>query len=345
MVKQKVTMKDIADQLGLSVNAVSLALNNKTGVGKKNKNLIIDTAEQMGYIVGTGRFGEAIAGKNLCILIKTQYFKDSDFYAKILLGVEEEAKKNGYDVLINFTNESEDIPDCVEQNRVCGMISVGRISDEYLAKLKRYGISIVVVDHSSMFEPIDCVISDNKLGSYKVTRLLVERGYQRIGFLGDLDYSMSIKERFFGYQEGISLLGMKGYSITSDYVQKYCILSDIEQYVISHNLPKLIEKLKGLKQLPQAFVCSNDEAAIQFIHALNKLDYRVPDDIAIVGFDNISLSAAVTPKLTTVNVHKEFMGQVAVQRLIWRMGHRSEPIESIMLSVEVVERNSMKQDI
>lgn len=337
-------MKNIAEQLNVSINAVSLALNDKSGVGKETRNLILNKAEQMGYFSEKAKYKKSLSNKNICILIKTQYFRNSDFYAKVLLGVEEEAKKNGYEILINFTDELNSIPDCVKESRVCGIISVGRISDEYLVELKKYALPIVVVDHSSMAEPIDCILSNNKLGSYRITSLLISSGYSKIGFFGDLNYSMSIKERFFGYQEAIrNLPSITGYHDVCRYALEYSVLGNIENYVIEHDIFKIIDQIKQIRQLPQAFVCSNDDAAVQLIHALQQLKYRVPGDFAVVGFDNTSLSTAISPRLTTVNVHKEFMGQAAVQRLIWRMSHLSEPLENIVLNVEIVERDSIRK--
>ena len=341
--KKKVTMKNIAEALNLSINAVSLAINNKNGVGNETRNRIINVAEEMGYFDGHKKYGRVVANKNICILIKTQYFRNSNFYARVLLGVEKEARKDGYDVLINFDKELLEVPDCVKSGRVCGIISIGCISDEYLVDLKRYGIPIVMVDNDSMKEPIDCVVSDNKLGSYKITNLLIKRGYKKIGFFGDLDYSMSIKERFFGYCQAIgSLPNIRNYFSECSYALRYSVLKDIEKSIIKHDTPKLITKVNQLEQIPEAFVCSNDEAAIQLIYALNKLNYRVPEDIVVTGFDNAALFDADIPKFATVNVRKEFMGQVAVRKLLWRKDHADEPFENIVLSVEVINGDSIK---
>ncbi|TGJ75531.1 LacI family DNA-binding transcriptional regulator [Caproiciproducens galactitolivorans] len=339
--KRRVTMKDIAEQLNVSVNAVSLALNDKKGVGKETRNRILNKAEKMGYFLEKAKYKKSLSNKNICILIPTQYYRNSDFYAKVLLGVEEEAKKNGYEILINFTDKLSGIPDCVKESRVCGIIVIGRISDEYLMALKKHRLPIVVVDHSSMAEPVDCILTNNKLGSYRITRLLISNGYRKIGFFGDLNYSMSIKERFFGYQEAIhNLIPMNGYRNVSRYALEYSILGNVEQFVIKQNVLKIMDQLEQLEQLPQAFVCSNDEAAVQMIHALQQMGYRVPEDIAVVGFDNTPLSTIISPQLTTVNVYKEFMGRAAVQRLIWRISHLNEPFENIVLNVEIVERES-----
>ncbi|MDZ5034912.1 LacI family transcriptional regulator, partial [Clostridium perfringens] len=139
-----------------------------------------------------------------CTLIKKSHFEDSTFYSKILMGINEEARKKGYDIITCMINENEQsIPSCIESKKVCGIIVVAAIEDEYLVKLKDYKLPVVLVDHTSLLESTDSILSDNKLGSFKVTKLLLDKGYKNIGFFGDLEYSLSIKERYFGYKEAI----------------------------------------------------------------------------------------------------------------------------------------------
>ena len=101
MTRKRVTMKDIADRLNLSINAVSLALNDKTGVGEETKRLILNTAEEMGYLDQSVKYMQNYSNKNICVLLKNRFFRDFRFYGRVLLGIEEEAKKAGYDVFFS----------------------------------------------------------------------------------------------------------------------------------------------------------------------------------------------------------------------------------------------------
>jgi len=340
---KKTTMKDIATSLGLSINAVSLALNKKSGVGDATRNLILDTADEMGYFTENSKYSSSYANKNICVLTKVEYFRDTNFYGKVVLGVEQEAKQLGYDININFLTDSMDAPACVEQARVCGIILVGGTSDEYIEKLMTYHLPMVMVDNVSLLVPIDSIMTDNKYGSYKITGLLVEKGFTKIGFFGDFHYSMSIKERFFGYQEGISLLPfLKSYSDIVDYSLRHSVVEDVEPYVIEHNTVKIVERIRSIPVMPEVLVCSNDVAAIQVMRALDRMGYKVPKDISVVGFDDIEFSTMCIPKLTTVHVRKESMGKAAVQKLLWRMDHHDKPHENTILSVQIVERDSVR---
>lgn len=341
---KKVTMKDIANQLSLSINAVSLALNDRSGVSEETRRLILNTAEELGYLDQSDKYIPTYSSKNICILLKTIYFNDMHFYGKILLGLEEVARKQGYDVLINSYEEDYKIPACIENHKVAGIIVVGKIEDDFLLQLKTYSIPVQLVDHTSLLESTDSILTDNRLGAFKATKYLIDKGFTEIGFFGDLDYSLSIQERYWGYKESLRLMPQfNTYDDVVEYVQKYSLLNHIEPYVLTYNTEKLVERIASVLQIPQAFVCSNDNAAIQLCNALRVLGYRIPEDISVIGFDDIDLCTMVVPKITTIRVNKELMGRKAMECLLWRLDHKKAAIEKIMMNVDIVERDSVKK--
>lgn len=338
--RKRVTMKDIAGRLNLSINAVSLALNDKAGIGEETRRLILDTAEKMGYLDQSSKYMQTYSNKNICVLLKDRFFRDFRFYGRILLGIEEEAKKSGYDVFIN-SFETEDIPACVESRKVSGIIVVGKIADSFLARLKEYQMPIVLADYTSLEEPADCVMSDNKLGAFKMTSYLIEKGYRRIGYLGDLGYSPSTRERFYGYHEAIQAhMGQQDYDSSLAYARRFSILSNVEELVIHQDKEGLYERFLTIQEKPDALVCSNDELAILLMKTLQARGVVIPDELAIVGFDDIELGRMVTPELTTVHVSKKLMGQQATRRLLRRIAHPKDQMETLVMSVEIVERGS-----
>ncbi|NFI94700.1 LacI family transcriptional regulator [Clostridium botulinum] len=339
----KVTMKDIAAKLNISINAVSLALNGKPGVSEETKKLVLDVAEKIGYLDRSPKFIQSFASKNICALIKQSHFEDSTFYSKILMSIVEEARKKGYDVITCIVNEDEqNIPSCIESKKVCGIIIISAIDDDYLIKLKEFELPVVLVDHASLLENTDSILTNNKLGSFKITKLLLDKGYTKIGFFGDLEYSLSIKERFFGYQEAIKkFIKFDNKDGITDFINDYSILSDLESYIINQDSEGIQKKISQMDNIPEAFVCSNDNAAIMLITSLKELGYEIPKDISVVGFDDIILSSLVMPKVTTVKVQKELMGKNAVNRLLWRIDHKDAPNEDIVMGVDIVERDSV----
>lgn len=339
----KATMKDIAEKLNISINAVSLALNGKAGVSDETKKLVLDEAERIGYLDKSPKFIQSFASKNICALIKQSHFEDSTFYSKILMSIVEEARKKGYDVITCIVNEDEkNIPSAIESKKVCGIVIIAAIDDDYLIKLKEFKVPIVLVDHTSLLESTDSILTNNKLGSFKITKLLIDKGYTKIGFFGDLEYSLSIKERFFGYQEAMKkFIKCDNNDEIADFINHYSVLDDLENYIINQDSEGIQKKILQMDNIPEAFVCSNDNAAIMLITSLKELGYAIPKDIAVVGFDDIVLSSLAMPKITTVRVQKEFMGKNAVNRLLWRIDNKNAPNEDIVMSVDIVERDSV----
>jgi len=340
---RKATMKDIADKLNISINAVSLALNNKDGVSEKTRKMVLNVAEEIGYLEKSTKFIKAYASKNICVLIRKLYMEDHYFYSEIMMGIVEEARKTGHDIITCIIHENEEsIPSCIEYKKVCGIVVIGAIDDNYLIKLKESKMPVILVDHTSLLESTDSVLTDNKLGSFKVTKLLLDRGYKEIGFFGDLEYSLSIKERFFGYQEAVKkFITFNEENRMDDFIKRYSILDNLENYIIKQDSKEIKKRIESLKNIPEAFVCSNDNAAIVLISSLKEMGYSIPEDVAVVGFDDIVLSSFITPNITTVRVEKDLMGRKALKRLLWRIDNKSDMNENIIMSVRVVERDSV----
>ena len=180
----------------------------------------------------------------------------------------------------------------------------------------------------------------DKMG-YMMTTHVINKGYQRIGFFGDLDYSFSFEDRFIGFKQSLLKNNIVSYSKVDEYIQKYSFLQGIEEYVLTNQIDKIIEIL-NTKKLPEVLVCANDSNAFAVITALKDMGLKVPKDISVVGFDDTPLCVKSVPQITTVQVQKELMGEVAVSNLIDRI-HRKDNIPMTqLLSVKIVERTSLK---
>lgn len=342
-ISTKVTMKDIANKLGLSINAVSLALNDRAGVGENTRKLILDTAENMGYLDQRSKYLPSYSNKNICVLLRTYYFNDMQFYGRILLGLEEAAKEAGYDLLINSFVKDDNIPACVENHKVSGVIVIGKISDKFLIHLKSYSIPVLLVDHTSLLESTDSVLTDNKLGAFKATKYLLDGGFTKIGFFGGVDYSLSVRERYLGYEEALRLgIHFVSYKDLLDYMGTYSLVEDIEKHIINQEISIIEDKISKMTNKPEVFFCSNDKAAILLSRALKNMGYKLPDDISIFGFDDIALADMVVPPISTAHVYKELMGRKAVERLLGRLKDPKGRIEKITMDVNLIIRDSVR---
>ena len=336
----KVTMKDIAKELNISINAVSIALNDKPGVSESMRLKILRTADKMGYINEKHHYLSVFSKSNICILMQSYYANTGHFYSIVLRSIVECAKQLGYISILNYFEDNQfEFPDCIIDRKVAGILVVGKISDQNLNQLKNTGIPVVLVDYTSLRDTCDCVLTHDKQGGYLITQYVIDKGYKRVGFFGDLEYSLSFSDRFIGYKQALV-----NRSITSDiesYINQYSILHGTEKYVLENDVNGIVSLLKK-SELPEVFVCANDSNAFILLNALTLMNIKVPDQIGITGFDDTPLCNKTIPKLTTVQVQKELMGEIAVSKLIDRIHRENDVQMTQLLSTKIIERDSLK---
>ena len=338
----KVTMKEIAEKLNISINAVSIALNDKVGVSDEMRLRILRTADELGYINHKREYLSVFSKSNICVMMQSYYANTGHFYSTVLQSIIDEAKLLGYFSILSYFEDNQfSIPESVEERKVAGIIVIGKISEHNLTVLSQMAIPIVLVDYTSLGIPLDCVLTHNKQGGYMMCNYLIERGYRKIGFFGDLDYSFSFQDRFWGYRESLLKNKIVRKENIDEYIQKYSFLKDIESFVLSHQEDE-IKRILQSKELPEVLICANDSNAYLVIKVLKKIGLKVPDDIGVVGFDDTPLCTRIIPAITTIQVQKELMGVRAVSNLVDRI-HRKDniPVTSL-LSVKIVERKSIK---
>lgn len=336
----KVTMKDIAKELNISINAVSIALNDKPGVSESMRLKILRTADKMGYINEKHHYLSVFSKSNICILMQSYYANTGHFYSIVLRSIVECAKQLGYISILNYFEDNQfEFPDCIIDRKVAGILVVGKISDQNLNQLKNTGIPVVLVDYTSLGDTCDCVLTHNKQGGYLITQYVLDKGYKRVGFFGDLEYSLSFSDRFIGYKQALI-----NRSITSDiesYINQYSILHGTEKYVLENDVNGIVSLLKK-SELPEVFVCANDSNAFILLNTLTLMNIKVPDQIGITGFDDTPLCEKTIPKLTTIQVQKELMGEIAVSKLIDRIHRENDVQMTQLLSTNIIERDSLK---
>lgn len=336
----KVTMKDIAKKLNISINAVSIALNDKPGVSDSMRLKILRTADKMGYINEKHHYLSVFSKSNICILMQSYYANTGHFYSIVLRSIVERAKVLGYMSILNYFEDNQfEFPDCIIDRKVAGILVVGKISDQNLNQLKNTGIPVVLVDYTSLGDTCDCVLTHNKQGGYLITQYVLDKGYKRVGFFGDLEYSLSFSDRFMGYKQALV-----NRNITDDiesYINQYSILHETEKYVLENDVYSIVSLLEK-RELPEVFVCANDSNAFILLNALTLMNTKVPDQIGITGFDDTPLCDKTILKLTTVQVQKELMGEIAVNKLIDRIHRENDVQMTQLLSTKIIERDSVK---
>lgn len=336
----KVTMKDIAKELNISINAVSIALNDKPGVSDSMRLKILRTADKMGYINEKHHYLSVFSKSNICILMQSYYANTGHFYSIVLRSIVERAKVLGYMSILNYFEDNQfEFPDCIIDRKVAGILVVGKISDQNLNQLKNTGIPVVLVDYTSLGDTCDCVLTHNKQGGYLITQYVLDKGYKRVGFFGDLEYSLSFSDRFMGYKQ--ALVNRNIIDDIESYINQYSILHETEKYVLENDVYSIVSLLEK-RELPEVFVCANDSNAFILLNALTLMNIKVPDQIGITGFDDTPLCDKTILKLTTVQVQKELMGEIAVNKLIDRIHRENDVQMTQLLSTKIIERDSVK---
>lgn len=309
---KRVTMQDIADRLQLSKNAVSLALNGKAGVSDETRSLVISLAQKLNYN-NMGLEASASHGKNILVFIPDYIRDDSFFYNGIYWAIQQRASQKGCNaVMAVVTDEMQlkkALPPVVSEMDFAGFLLVGVLKESYVKYLLELPPAILSVDHNYYGVAVPTVGTANLSGAYQITQKVIGYNHTEIGFIGSSNMTSSIYERWCGFQRALQEAGLACRP-------EYNILDDSPLGVLLSDTSDMLQKLRGVSRMPTAFVCGGDRIAIAAIRALKQLGYQVPQQVSVVGFDDIELASYVEPHLTTMHVKRREMGALAVDLLL-----------------------------
>lgn len=328
---KKVRMADIAQQLGISVVSVSKALSGKEGVSESTRAKVLELARQMDYVPLRAREKEtrpSLSG-NIGILMADLFFADNTFYSNMYRQLLMSCHEQGYSAMLELvTAEAErscTIPALIQGQKVDGLIFMGELDRAYISAVAAYGLPYVLLD--SYHDDINAhsITSDNASGGYRLTQYLIQSGRRKIGFIGSILATSSIMDRFLGYSKALLHAGIP---IRMDWVLEDRIGKTTP---IAPVLPE---------EMPEAFVCSCDDTAYTVVEMLKRSGFRIPQDVAVAGYDDYHIAQFCTPQLTTYRVNTKDMGKQAVRHLISQI--HDEPVIHGNLEIcgQVIVRDS-----
>jgi LacI family transcriptional regulator len=340
MIKPQPTIRDIARETGLSLGTVSQALRNKPGVAPETRAQVIETADKLGYRSKTRVVEQDTTPLTTVGMLVKQ---DSDlpyainpFYSHVMAGVERECRRQGIGLMfasveVDEHNRVIKWPLILFDKRVDGLIVVGTFLEDAITQIgSRAGDVIVLVDAYAPGRHFDSIVTDNVNGALAAVHYLIENGHTRIGLVGSApDSYPSIRERRKGYTRAL-----KQYGIDTSYIEDGP-LSREGGYTMTKRL------LRRAPEITAIFAC-NDNVAIGAMNAAQDLGRRIPDDLSIVGFDDIDLSQEITPPLTTVHVDKMLMGVIGVRQLRDRVENSERTSLTTVLSTQLIVRKSVR---
>ena len=332
--RSNVTMRDIANKLGVSSVTVSKALNDKDGVSEELKEKIKILADEMGYRFNThAKSIKDGLSYNLGIVIPERFTgKTQSFYLQfyqMLTRILDGYHYSG--ILYILGQEDEDqlvLPRIYSEKKVDGFIILGQIGNEYVKEIQKIDSPVIFLDFYTDQNEIDSVLTDNFFGGFEITNYLIENGHEKVAYVGNIYATSSIQDRFLGYYK--SLLEHR-IELRQDY-----IINDRDERgrYIDISFPE---------DMPTAFVCNNDEIAYNLINNLQKNGYQVPGDCSVVGFDNSIYAALTEPLLTTVEVNIKEMSKTAVKIIMEKLHNPNEKYGRTLINGRIIHRNSVKR--
>lgn len=328
----KVSIKKISELSGFSPATVSNALNNKRGVNQATAKEIINIARQHGY------FTEHKI-KNIKLVTyrdSGEVFSDSPFFSVLMESVENESRKSGYETSIfNLYRRSPDYEERVNEllnDTTSAILLVGTELNEIDAqRFQKASVPLILLD--CWFENLsfNAVLMNNVDSVYQAVNYLIDNGHKEIGYLRSNVRIRNFECRENGYRHALS---NKNIPINEDYIINV-------PPSITGTYEYMNKILQTSPPMPTAFFADNDMVALGAMQALQQNSYSIPDDISIIGFDDITFSEIFNPGLTTIKVYKKELGQLAVRKLIELIKNPSEVFIRSQLCNKLIIRNSV----
>jgi DNA-binding LacI/PurR family transcriptional regulator len=336
--KKKVSMQDIADRLDISKNAVSLALQNKRGISEEMRQRVLETAKELGYGAATEK---AASGANVLVLVpeRIMSYQDNDhfqFFHDMIWGLERSIRRMGKNaIIVPITEDMElgrRLPQHCEDITYQGIILFGIVDKEYAKIIWELDVPLVMLDSFHREYPCPVVTSANMEGAYEAVTVLRRAGHRDIGFIGPTNLTTSHEERWFGYWKAMQDHGLS--------IDPRKVLTFSQSF--DHTETELEHYLDGLESLPTAFFCGNDRIAYLLVRQLRKRQVRVPEDISVVGFDDLVYTDEEGLKLTTMRVEKEKLCDAAARLLLSLSGSCREMLR-IYIEPTLVVNNTVRE--
>jgi len=328
------TIKDIAKEVGVSAATVSRVLNHdKTlSVSNEKRKLILETAERMSYIPMRTRKKKNIRNKYRLALIHwytiDQELEDP-YYLSIRIGIEKKAVDQKVEVIKLYAPSEEDL---VSLTSIDGIICMGKFSDNEISRFRSVTQNLVFVDSSPSEEIYDSVVVDVESAVIKIIDKFLIDGSKTIGYIGGREYAGT---------EQVPI-GEKRERVFKDYLTQKKLYDEslvfIGKFLAESGYQLMLEAISKLETLPSAFFIASDSMAVGAMRALHENNIKIPDDIELIGYNDIPTSNYTVPPLSTLRVHKEFMGETAVNLIMERIVDHRVIAKKVIVPTELVIR-------
>jgi LacI family transcriptional regulator len=327
-----ITLKMVAERAGVSVNTVSRAINNKSDINEETKKRVLKVAQELGYVQNATAV--ALRTKKTRTLGVVIADNRNPFYAEVLNGIEEAAREKNYHIILANTQrdyqKEEEAINLLLAKRVDGLlITPVQDRNDDIKKLIEANIPFVIVGRDFENIEVDAVYNDEVKGGFFATEYLIKKGHKRIAFINGFLHKSPAQGRLEGYKKAL-----KEHGIPLD--DMMVSVGDIDVEDGYERTKQMLEKNLDFT----AIFAYNDMMAFGAMQAVKEKGLRIPEDIGLVGYDDIPFSSLISPSLSTIRLKKQELGAESVKLLLSRINGSREKMKKIMLNVELIVRGT-----
>lgn len=340
-----VTIKDIAQRLNLSPATVSLSLNGRPGVNEQTREKVLSLAKELNYLgnIGANKSVKRNAQKNLGnigFLVYKRYGRvitDSEFFAALISSVESAARAKNYTILLSYCIGDKEILNTIKflkNSNLVGLLILGtELAEEDAELFYQLKFPVVILDCDILGCELDTVTIHNEDGIWRGMKYFYEQGHREIGYLHSSFSIRNFEQRRLGYENCL---------------EKFCLDRDSQKIfmvepTIEGTCADVCELVKQGIEFPSALIADNDLIALGAMKAFAQCGIKIPDDISIIGFDDIPMTSIIEPQLTSVHVSCEALGDLAIKQLLRRKKNTTAVPKRISVGTNLNIRSSVKK--
>lgn len=310
------TIKDVAQEAGVSVATVSRVFNDKGPVREETRQRILEVAERLGYSPhATARSLSTRKTGNLGVLLPDLY---GEFFSEVIRGLDLAARQSGYHLLVSSSHSDRSEVEAVLRalrGRVDGLIVMSPEADAQTLRANLSGtLPVVLLNCRVEGSAFDSINLDNYGGALAMIRHLASLGHRRIAHVKGVPGNYDAWERLLGYRDAMQALsasGTEAFELEGDFSEQ--------------SGDRAGREILRMSPRPTAVFAGNDAMAVGLLHAFQEAGVRVPEEIAVAGFDDIPIARYLSPPLTTVRVAIAELGALAIERLLQAMARGDAP--------------------
>jgi LacI family transcriptional regulator, repressor for deo operon, udp, cdd, tsx, nupC, and nupG len=315
-------IQDVAREAGVSMATVTRAFKEPNRISVETRERVLAVAARLGYSPPYMRQTRITSSRApsgapvVCFLylasVPWDTLTTNPFYGPVFAGAQAEARRLGVILRAHSSNRfsfAGELPKLLKEGRIDGVLLIGAIDVPLQASLARQFKEIILLDSRDTTGFCESIVSDNFQGTYTATRYLLELQHRHFVFVTDDSQASSFKERQYGFSCALLDMGLP--------VPRPIVINSLMVY--EDRVRFLADTLNEIRSTVSGIVVANDHYATETVEACRRLGLKVPEDMSVIGFDDVELAANCVPPLTTIRVDTALMGRLGVERLYWHL--------------------------